>query len=227
MGRLPPDRGRSAGWQGRTGLRLRTSGDLPHAHPAVLRRRPHPPGSHRPAGRWPLAARSLPAPARPAHLLARPTPLLRGCARRRRSSDWDAAVPRLLRPRRAGRLERLRPQALDPHDRGGQAGAASAVPSSWWDAGPPPVRQGRRVPSARRRPPARPASPRWQRPRGPRRGSPAAELGQRRAAEPSPGRRGSLDSHPDAGSSQPAGRLADPVGRTGPPADGGPRAARR
>ena len=127
----------------------------------------------------------------------------------------------------AGRLERVRSEALDPHHRRGQTRAA------------PPLaltaarRPGSATPRSRSSKPAAPctctpcsASTAATPPTRTRSCRPP-QLGHRRAAEPPPGRRRPLDGHPDAGPSRPAGRLGDPVGRTGPPAHRRPRAARR
>ena len=165
--RRPPARPRGPGRrQGHPRDHHRAPVRVRHPHRAVVRPGPRPPDARQDrAALPPPPRRQRPAlPARPGHLLPDP-------ARRGRPPARPAHVPRLLRLQISRAVQRLRGRPVAPvHHLPAPAPGPPRRdhPEGTVRPGPHPVRQGRRIPGARRRP-----LPRRHPPGRPRRGLPA------------------------------------------------------
>ena len=145
---LPAHPGRAHRRQGHSRHRRRAPVRLRHAHRAVVRPGPRPPGERRPGPGLPTAPEGQDLPARHRAVLRREAFPRRPPARR-------AAVPGLLRLHRGGPVQRLRARAVAPvHDHPPQ-GSGAQRRANWpgpRHAGPGLLRQGRRIPAAGRGP---------------------------------------------------------------------------
>ncbi len=203
---LPVDPGRTRRRERRPGDGGRASGRVRHPHRPLLRTRPHP-------SREPHDGEGAAVSDAPRH---QPLPTwaptrLHPPPRCRRPEVGAADLPGLLRPRRPRRLERLGRRTLATHHHHPHSGVEAAR------AGPRrPVagllRQGRRIPTPRRRALPRPVAPRPGRRRRPgHRARPTGRHHRGRARRPRR-RRHRLNPVPDPGLRRHRTRLAHRLG---------------